>query len=127
MFFLGKVFKVRGKLHGDEEKPFLEHLEDLRIMVTRVVITLLIATIGSWVFHKQLVDIMSKPVYDVWENRQGKKLPDHISTDRWERIKDVHEKIQFLTPEQRQQFYACLLYTSPSPRDGATSRMPSSA
>ena len=23
--------------------------------------------------------------------------------------------------------YACLLYTSPSPRDGATSRMPSSA
>ena len=25
------------------------------------------------------------------------------------------------------QSYACLLYTSPSPRDGATSRMPSSA
>ena len=24
-------------------------------------------------------------------------------------------------------FYTCLLYTSPSPRDGATSRMPSSA
>ena len=24
-------------------------------------------------------------------------------------------------------FYICLLYTSPSPRDGATSRMPSSA
>ena len=24
-------------------------------------------------------------------------------------------------------FYVCLLYTSPSPRDGATSRMPSSA
>ena len=24
-------------------------------------------------------------------------------------------------------FYSCLLYTSPSPRDGATSRMPSSA
>ena len=25
------------------------------------------------------------------------------------------------------QLYTCLLYTSPSPRDGATSRMPSSA
>ena len=25
------------------------------------------------------------------------------------------------------EFYPCLLYTSPSPRDGATSRMPSSA
>ena len=26
-----------------------------------------------------------------------------------------------------EQLYNCLLYTSPSPRDGATSRMPSSA
>ena len=31
-----------------------------------------------------------------------------------------------LTDHLRKQ-YACLLYTSPSPRDGATSRMPSSA
>ena len=36
------------------------------------------------------------------------------------------------SPEQYQALadviaYACLLYTSPSPRDGATSRMPSSA
>ena len=28
---------------------------------------------------------------------------------------------------KRQDPYTCLLYTSPSPRDGATSRMPSSA
>ena len=32
----------------------------------------------------------------------------------------VHIGIQAVT-------YVCLLYTSPSPRDGATSRMPSSA
>ena len=31
------------------------------------------------------------------------------------------------TEELLRQHYACLLYTSPSPRDGATSRMPSSA
>ena len=29
--------------------------------------------------------------------------------------------------DNEQKYYACLLYTSPSPRDGATSRMPSSA
>ena len=28
---------------------------------------------------------------------------------------------------QTSRYYCCLLYTSPSPRDGATSRMPSSA
>ena len=27
----------------------------------------------------------------------------------------------------REEFFACLLYTSPSPRDGLLSRMPSSA
>ena len=31
------------------------------------------------------------------------------------------------TPANPDTTYTCLLYTSPSPRDGATSRMPSSA
>ena len=31
------------------------------------------------------------------------------------------------TPEQWKTFNDCLLYTSPSPRDGLLSRMPSSA
>ena len=34
--------------------------------------------------------------------------------------------VQVLTPEER-SYYDCLLYTSPSPRDGLLSRMPSSA
>ena len=32
-----------------------------------------------------------------------------------------------LTPQNSTQLYGCLLYTSPSPRDLSTSRMPSSA
>ena len=32
-----------------------------------------------------------------------------------------------IVPADRGRIYSCLLYTSPSPRDGATSRMPSSA
>ena len=32
-----------------------------------------------------------------------------------------------LKPVQRRILYTCLLYTSPSPRDGLLSRMPSSA
>ena len=42
---------------------------------------------------------------------------------------DVSSKAKtFETPtEGKAGLYICLLYTSPSPRDGATSRMPSSA
>ena len=32
-----------------------------------------------------------------------------------------------VTPEGKLGYFACLLYTSPSPRDGLLSRMPSSA
>ena len=34
---------------------------------------------------------------------------------------------KMVKPSTVTQMYVCLLYTSPSPRDGATSRMPSSA
>ena len=39
-------------------------------------------------------------------------------------IKFVDPRGEVATPEQS---YDCLLYTSPSPRDGLLSRMPSSA
>ncbi|MCX6852828.1 MAG: twin-arginine translocase subunit TatC [Verrucomicrobia bacterium] len=57
---LQKVFKVRDKVamnlsgKGDEEKPFLEHLEDLRTMIVRIVMTLIISTIGTFFFYQQL-------------------------------------------------------------------------
>ena len=57
---LQKIFKVREKVamnlggKGDEEKPFLEHLEDLRTMIVRMVMTLLISTIGTFVFYQEL-------------------------------------------------------------------------
>ena len=48
---------------------------------------------------------------------QGKVLNEELKHNV---KKTVKEKVNALKP-------ACLLYTSPSPRDGATSRMPSSA
>ena len=57
---LQKVFKVREKVamnlggKGDEEKPFLEHLEDLRTMIVRIVMTLIISTIGTFIFYQEL-------------------------------------------------------------------------
>lgn len=64
---LNKVFKVREKVamnltKDDEEKPFLEHLEDLRSMLVRMAVTLVIATIGSFVFYKELFQAILFPL-----------------------------------------------------------------
>ena len=65
---LQKVFKVREKVAmnlggtGDEEKPFLEHLEDLRTMIVRIVMTLIISTIGTFVFYQELFAAILYPL-----------------------------------------------------------------
>ena len=42
-------------------------------------------------------------------------------------IDKINEELAFKTNTQDGQIEICLLYTSPSPRDGLLSRMPSSA
>ena len=67
MSILGHLFKLRdnankAKNPGDEEKPFLEHLDDLRRMIMKIVITLLVTTTLAFVFNKQLLDIVNYPL-----------------------------------------------------------------
>ena len=60
-----------------------------------------------------LIAVISLILYlilTLWWRGQEKKLTDQQAADRW-----------------GGREYACLLYTSPSPRDLSTSRMPSSA
>lgn len=65
---LQKVFKVREKValnlsgNTDEEKPFLEHLEDLRTMLVRIAVTLIVSTIGTFVFYKELFQAILYPL-----------------------------------------------------------------
>ena len=51
----------------------------------------------------------------------SRKVLDHLSIDIDSLQKEIKEYIKKNVPK------ACLLYTSPSPRDGLLSRMPSSA
>ena len=65
---LNKLFKVREKValnlnKDDEEKPFLDHLEDLRKMFVRITVTLVVTMLVSFGFYKQLFRIVTAPLY----------------------------------------------------------------
>ena len=64
---LNKVFQVREKVamnlnKEDEEKPFLEHLDDLRTMLIRMATTLLVVAIVTFVFYKELFKGIQYPL-----------------------------------------------------------------
>lgn len=106
MFLLKKVFQLRDKANPDAEKPFLEHLEDLRVMVTRVVVTLLITTIVCFTYRDQLMEILRKPISDVWEIHSANKLPKSgkLNADQWEVAKTGSEVLAHL-PESLHDLY----------------------
>lgn len=107
MFVLKKLFKLRenGGAVGNTEKPFMEHLEDLRDVIVKVVITLLIATIGCYIFRSTLMDVLRRPIEQVWIEQQEQKLPETISPDLWEQAKKAADVTKGLTPEQKTSFF----------------------
>lgn len=111
MFVLKKLFQLRDKTHQEEEKPFLEHLEDLRVVITRVVLTLVIAMSVCFVFRNELMDIIRRPVEKVWQISQNDKIPDgpvKLDLDTWEMAKKAARDISAFTPEQRDHYYDLL-------------------
>ncbi len=107
MYILKKLFKLRdqGDKSTDTDKPFLEHLEDLRDVVVKVVITLVIATIGCYVFRSSLMDVLRKPIEEVWTQAQETKLPEAISPSIWEQAKTAADATRTFTPQQQEAFY----------------------
>lgn len=116
MYLLKKVFELREKAHPDHEKPFLDHLEDLRVMVTRVVITLLISMIACFAFQDDLMRILRAPVENVILSKQMETMPDGEAhkdikvptVEIWNEAKDVERIAASLGEEQRKSFYKAL-------------------
>lgn len=108
MFFLKKLFQLRDHTNPSAEKPFLEHLEDLRVCITRIVLALLISTVVCFIFRNELMDIMRRPVSQVWEQGQEEALEDSkISVEDWEKAKHITESYSaLLLPEDRAQYLA---------------------
>jgi sec-independent protein translocase protein TatC len=100
MFLLNKVFQLRDKANPDLEKPFLEHLEDLRIMITRSVVTLLVAMIVCFSFQDKLMDLLREPVDQVSKIHASKLLPADITPANWEAAKKVEHAAITLGPER---------------------------
>jgi sec-independent protein translocase protein TatC len=108
MFVLKKLFQLRDKTHNEEEKPFLEHLEDLRIVITRVVLTLVIAMGVCFAFRNELMTIIRRPVEQVWKVSQVEKMPEgpvSIDLDTWELAKKADRDVATFTPEQQDYYF----------------------
>jgi sec-independent protein translocase protein TatC len=114
MYLLKKVIQLREKSHPDHEKPFLEHLEDLRVMITRIVITLLIAMIVCFTYNNQLMAFFRRPVEQVLVTQmeatlpKDKDVPRQLTTDLWKEALKVEHSVSALTPEQREVYFRFL-------------------
>ena len=112
MYLLKKAIQLRENSHPDHEKPFLEHLEDLRTMITRVVLTLVISMIACFAFNKNLMQFFRRPVDQVLVTQIQKTLPTDaprpISVETWGKARKIEHAAMSLTPEQREIFYQSL-------------------
>ncbi len=112
MYLLKKVIQLREHAHPDHEKPFLEHLEDLRTMITRVVITLVVSMIICFAFNKQLMEFFRHPVDQVLVTQLKATLPTDaprpLTVELWGKARKVEHAAMNLDAEQREVFYQSL-------------------
>lgn len=62
MSWLNKLFQIRERSDGEVVKPFLEHLEDLRWTLIKMVVSLLAGMIVAFTFHKKLLALLRAPL-----------------------------------------------------------------
>lgn len=107
MFFLKHIFRLREKWQikrEDEEKTFLEHLDDLRSMLLRMALCLAVSTILCAGFASDLMDILRRPVNQVWDMFEESHLPTGIDLDTWGKAKEMATAMANLTPAQQEVF-----------------------
>ncbi len=112
MYLLKKVIQLREHAHPDHEKPFLEHLEDLRTMIGRVVLTLLIAMIACFAFNKKIMAFFRYPVDQVLVTQIKSTLPENapvpLTVERWTDARKVEHAANNLSAGAREAFFKSL-------------------
>jgi sec-independent protein translocase protein TatC len=113
-----KITRKRHQLTQDDEKPFLEHLEDLRKTITRIVFTLIVMVIACFVFHKEFFELVKQPLrssglMDARERNLPaaiKELDTDAQQPAWWRIHGIARGLADLEGKQREVF---LNYAAP--------------
>ena len=77
-------------------------------------------------------DSIASKVGDALETKRKEVLSnlkdlDGIGDTQIKSIENFYQKEEYFVSSSKTRYGSCLLYTSPSPRDGLLSRMPSSA
>jgi len=114
MYLLKKAIELREHSHPDHEKPFLEHLEDLRKMLFRIVITLVISMIVCFAFNKDLMAFFRHPVDQVLTSQLEATLPDpsltphEVTVETWTHARKLEHAAINLPPAEREVFYQSL-------------------
>ena len=62
MSWLRKFFKFREKSDGDVVKPFLEHMEDMRWTIIKVVVVQVIAMIVAFYYRQDMMRLLQEPL-----------------------------------------------------------------
>src|SRR5688500_16078650 len=62
MFLLKHLFKLREKSQGDVIKPFLDHMEDLRWTIIKIVLVLVISMVAAAWNRQDLMDLLKHPL-----------------------------------------------------------------
>lgn len=107
MILLKKLFQLRDHNNLEGEKPFLAHLDDLRVTLFRMLAVLLTATIVCYFFRNDLMDLIREPVEKVWVNTQEKslsKLEPKPSLATWEKAVQASNDSIGLSEAQRANF-----------------------
>ena len=111
-----KMLEFRNKSHPDHEKPFIEHLEDLRTMIFRIVVTLIVSMILCFGFNNRIMAFFRRPVDQVMLAQTKSTLPEKspwiFTAESWEKARQVERSAANLTPEQRKVFYNSLNETN---------------
>ena len=112
MNLLKKIIALREHSHPDHEKPFLEHLEDLRTMIFRIVVTLVVSMILCFSFNNRLMQFFRHPVDEVLLTQTKATLPTDaprpLDVEKWESARKVEHAAANLSAPQRELFYQSL-------------------
>lgn len=106
MFLLKSLFRLRENMQINSpspkgEMPFLDHLEDLRRTLIRMLVTAAIAMAACLALTPQMMDLLRRPVEQVRLRYEQEHLPSAISYADWQQARQLAAVLPLLSPQAK--------------------------